>query len=547
MNLGGINNTLSVTNSTVWITGVVQDLAANSAKALTKTGAGTLTLTGANTYSAVTNILAGTVNLQNAGALGAIPSTAALSGGATLVASGATLQVQGGITVAEPIVLAGGTIESVTGANTISGAVTLNASSTIQVDVNTLTVSGVITGAADLSKTSGGTLILAGANSYTGQTNINTGIVQLTNATGARRGHRLGHRRQLRDVAGQPRRRDHVPRQAACAQWHRHGSDVVRASSWAPAASQSAISGNVANTWTGNIVLNSLDATISSFQNTFTISGAISGSGALTKVGAGLLAIASEAHTSAVSVSAGTLSVSGVGQLFTTNGATVYPNATLTLDNTGTNLTNRFQDSSGAADLTLNNGTFNFLGNNTAFAATSDALGTVKISAGSSFFNQTSGSGLGASASLTIGTLTRTAGATVSFVPGGLAGINSSFNTSANRIFVNALGAGAAMINGIFPWATIGTLGGLSNQLDFMTLVSATGGNNIAAFSNYKTSIASAGPTDIVRLQANETLTANKVVGAISSQAPPPAPASPSRRTTLPSRPAPSCPRGTTR
>ena len=42
-----------------------------------------------------------------------------------------------------------------------------------------------------------------------------------------------------------------------------------------------------------------------------------------------------------------------------------------------------------------------------------------------------------------------------------------------------------------------------------------SGGNSIAAFTNYKTSIAAAGPTDIVRLTASETMTANKIVNAI--------------------------------
>ncbi len=40
-------------------------------------------------------------------------------------------------------------------------------------------------------------------------------------------------------------------------------------------------------------------------------------------------------------------------------------------------------------------------------------------------------------------------------------------------------------------------------------------GNSIAAFTNYAPNLASAGPTSIVRLSANETLTTNKVVGAI--------------------------------
>src|SRR5207302_73651 len=55
----------------------------------------------------------------------------------------------------------------------------------------------------------------------------------------------------------------------------------------------------------------------------------------------------------------------------------------------------------------------------------------------------------------------------------------------------------------------------LVNQFDFVTLVPAGPGSSVAAFTNYKTSLAAAGPTDTVRLTAGETLTTNKVVNAI--------------------------------
>src|SRR5262249_44166945 len=120
-----------------------------------------------------------------------------------------------------------------------------------------------------------------------------------------------------------------------------------------------------------------------------------------------------------------------------------------------------------------------------------------------------------ASATLNIGTLTRSVGATVSFVPGGTAGINNSFNTAFNRILVTNLGTGAALVNSILPWATVGSLGGTPNQYDFVTFTPVGGKNSLTPFTNYKTSIAAAGPTDTVRLTANETLTANKTVNAI--------------------------------
>ncbi len=89
----------------------------------------------------------------------------------------------GTLTLAGPSYYSGGTLENLSGANTIGGNVLLGLPSTVQVDVNQLALTGAISGTADLTKTGGGTLILAGTNTYTGQTNINAGIMQLTNPT----------------------------------------------------------------------------------------------------------------------------------------------------------------------------------------------------------------------------------------------------------------------------------------------------------------------------------------------------------------------------
>ena len=460
----------------------------------------------------------------------------------TLVGPGATLQLQSGVTLGDQITLDGGTLESLTGANVLSNnaLIALNASSTIAVDVGTLTVNSNISGTFDLTKTGSGTLVLSGLNSvYTGQTNINAGIVSLTTATalGATTGSAIvasGATLQLNGAT-----LTYAGKQAVLSG---QGMGLTLSTLLYGTGALENINATL-NTWTGNIVLNSSDATISNtaaVANTLTLTGAISGTGGLTKVGLGVVNIGGpDSHSGAVTVDVGTLTVNGVGQIINTSGVTVNPNAVLTLDNTGTNLTGRFTTSSGAsgANLTLNTGTFNFLGNNTVGAATADALGTVAISSGASFIDPTSGTGVGSSSTLTIGTLTRLTGATVSFVPGGTFGINSSLNTPANRILITTLGSGVTTFgttlnnvvgsNGntifnsnILPWATIGTLGGTGpgtsnfvQQYDFVTL-SGSSPISVAAYSNYKTSIAAAGPTDIVKLTASETMTANKVVGA---------------------------------
>ena len=165
-----------------------------------------MVLSGANTYTGATTISTGTVNIQHATALGT-------TAGATTVASGAALQIQGGISIGEAITITGtgggnGAIRSISGSNTISGLVTLSTStSQIQADADTLkltaansitatnigltisgsgniTISGTITtGSGTLTKNGTGTLILSGANTYTGATTISAGLVNISNAT----------------------------------------------------------------------------------------------------------------------------------------------------------------------------------------------------------------------------------------------------------------------------------------------------------------------------------------------------------------------------
>ena len=112
--------------------------------ALVKQGSGVLTLSGANTYTGATTVSAGSIQAANATALGT-------TAGATTVSNGAQLRLSGGITSQETITGAGigglnGVILNVSGANTLSGAITLTQSSNeVQVNAGSLTLSGGIT------------------------------------------------------------------------------------------------------------------------------------------------------------------------------------------------------------------------------------------------------------------------------------------------------------------------------------------------------------------------------------------------------------------
>ena len=92
---------------------------------LTKTGTGTLTLSGVNTYTGSTTVSAGILNIQNGGGLGT-------TAGGTTVSSGATLQLQGTITVGTEALNINGTgasgqngaLVNVSGTNSYGGLLT---------------------------------------------------------------------------------------------------------------------------------------------------------------------------------------------------------------------------------------------------------------------------------------------------------------------------------------------------------------------------------------------------------------------------------------
>jgi fibronectin-binding autotransporter adhesin len=203
---GGITDVTTLTfgggfNSAV--TGAITNGAATTT--LAKSGAGTLTLSGTNTYTGVTSISAGIVNYQNGTAFG--------TDSVITVSSGATVQVQGGITGgSHTLTLSGagagsatGALENVSGANSYGGLLALTGATTVSSDAGMLSLTnpGTITGSGDnltlagsgngsiagiigtgagaLTKNGSGTWILSGANTYTGPTMVTGGILAFAN------------------------------------------------------------------------------------------------------------------------------------------------------------------------------------------------------------------------------------------------------------------------------------------------------------------------------------------------------------------------------
>ncbi len=170
----GANNTWSVAATKTLTT----TLEIGGAFGLTKTGDGTLDLSGANTYSGGTTISAGTVNFGSATALGT--GALAFDNGGT-ANSTAVFNIAG--THTNAITVATGstgvnTIQTTNGTGTVvlNGAVTLNSGTTLKLDNSGSTLEfGTLAlisgdGGIETTGTSTGNIIFRGDNTYSGGT-----------------------------------------------------------------------------------------------------------------------------------------------------------------------------------------------------------------------------------------------------------------------------------------------------------------------------------------------------------------------------------------
>jgi autotransporter-associated beta strand protein len=383
-----------------------------------------------------------------------------------------------------------------------------------------LTINGIVSGAGGIIKNGIGTLTLGGNNNYTGVTTVNKGILSAASnnalgASGAGQGTVVNRGATLLTPGGILT----LPEPLTL------NGDGVQAG--LPNARLGALSARGGfGTWTGPITLGS-DTTLASDGATFfTLNGPIDlGSNTLTINsyfpifctvngvirGSGNLAInrsladttvaltAANTYTGSTTVYRATLQLRDGGTLASTD-YVLNQGGVLLLDNSNVNLTDRLPD---AAVITLNGGQLTFTGNNAGGAASSETVGSVVLARGHSTIQSTAGTGTGATATLTAGTLLRNPGATVNF-----AGAN--LGTPSNRILFGVAPptAGVSSLDGtgIWPFATFAAS-------DFATYSPADG---VKVFTGYISSIAAAGPGDTVRLQnVSETVTADKTINAL--------------------------------
>ena len=206
---------------------------------LVKLGSGRLSLGGASSgFDGAIRVDAGSLRASHGDALGS-------SAASTTVASGAALELIGGITLPVALVLNGtgigngGALRSISGANALTGGVTLGSAARINADAGSLLLDAALgsaagadisfggaglvrldqainTGSGGLQKDGAGTLRLSGANRHGGATRVNGGTLhaasgQRQRAGQQRRDHHGGQWRHAGDCRRQHRRRAAQP------------------------------------------------------------------------------------------------------------------------------------------------------------------------------------------------------------------------------------------------------------------------------------------------------------------------------------------------
>lgn len=280
--------------------------------------AGLMVLSASNSYSGGTVVSGGTLEVSAGGAEGGSP--AALGTGTVSIASGAQvkywLSLSGSNTVANPFSLSGGTLHTTDGFNTYSGRVTLASSaSTISAQYeDTITLAGGLAGSGDVLFTqSGGTTDKAAPTFVLSGTGANTGTVRVSGSSGGG-----ATKLQLANVnALQNATLDLAAGDTGTVEFIVAGNNTYNIGGLA--GGRNLAFGSNALSVGGNV------------QST-TYSGTLSGSGGLTKVGSGQLALTgANTFTGPTSVAAGELTLNGslAGGLGVLAGATISGTGTV--------------------------------------------------------------------------------------------------------------------------------------------------------------------------------------------------------------------------
>jgi autotransporter-associated beta strand protein len=357
--------TLNGAGNTIFSGNIVNG--ANATVSLTKSGAGTLTLSGSNSYTGNTLITAGTLQIGNGGTTGSLETSSAITNNGTLIFNRSNAIVQG-----------------------------------------TDFTSTAISGSGSLVQSGSGSLTLSSANTYSGGTTLSAGTLNINNATAISSGSLVLAGGTVDNTSGSAITLSNNNSQ----NWN---GDFTFAGS------------NAMNTGNGSVAMNaSRQITIS--NSTFTVGGVISGNSfGLTKDGNGTLLLTSNnTYSGATVINAGTLQIGAGGtsgglstsSAITNNGTLVFNRSNAIVQ--GTNFSSAAI--SGTGSLTLNLGTLTLNGSNTYSGGTTLTNGTI-------YLNSASAIGTGA-LTINGGTVGSTAGSLVTLSTNNTQYWNADFSFS---------------------------------------------------------------------------------------------------------------------
>ncbi len=361
--------TVGSNNLSTEVSGVI----AGEGGSLVKIGTGTLTLSGTNTYDSGTTIRGGLINFNAANAFGT--GAIALDGGGLQWATGTTTDISARLSALG------------------------NNGGTFDTNGNNVSFASPLTGSGGLTKTGSGTLTLTGANTYSGGTTISGGTLQIGNGgtSGSIAGNVVNNgvlafnRSDAVTFAG------NISGTGSLTKTGSNTLTLTGTNSYSGGTTISAgtLVGNAASLQ-GNIVNNA--ALVFDQAATGTYAGVISGSGSITKTGAGQLILTGDSSAFAgttdlvaglltingalggvINFSGGTLGGSGsLGNITVASGASIAPGNSI-----GTlNVANITMAAGSTYDVELNNGGFVAGTNNDFINATGTATingGTVRV------------------------------------------------------------------------------------------------------------------------------------------------------------------------
>ena len=168
--IAGTTGTLTGSSYTVSNTSGTTTISANlgGSAALTKSGAGALTLSGANTYTGGTTVSAGTLTLADG--TNALADTGAVTVSGGILAIGEESETVGALTISS------GSVYGFAGTLTASSYGVNNSSGTVR-------ITAILGGGGVLTKSGAGTLDLLSANTFWGGTTITGGVLSFANGS----------------------------------------------------------------------------------------------------------------------------------------------------------------------------------------------------------------------------------------------------------------------------------------------------------------------------------------------------------------------------